>query len=70
MSYLECENTFISKPLLKFYFNNGLGFYILNAYKYRFFPKFYGTIQKDFWEIGFYFTGYIFEIMWNKRFKV
>ena len=70
MSYLEDNNIFISKPLLKLYFDNGLGLYILNSYTYRFFPKFYGSIKKDYWELGFYFAGYIFEIMWNKYFKV
>lgn len=62
--------TFISRPLTKLYFNNGFGLYILNAYKFRIFPKFYGEFRKDSWEFGFYFLGFIFEVMWNKHFRV
>jgi hypothetical protein len=62
--------TSVSRPLLKIFFNNGFGLYILTAIKFRFFPRFYGIIKKDFWEIGFYFLWWDFEIMWNKSFKV
>ena len=64
------ENVFVSQPHYKIVFENGLGFYILNSYKFQAFPKFYGVIRKEFWELGFYFRGWIFEIMWNKAFKV
>lgn len=63
------EKVFVSQPYYKIVLKNGLGFYILNSYKYFLFPKFYGMIRNDFWEIGFNFGGYIFEIMWNKHFK-
>lgn len=64
------EKVFVSQPHYKIVFEDGLGFYILNSYKFSFIPKFYGNITKDFWEFGFYFAGWIFEIMWNKSFKV
>ena len=64
------EQVFVSQPYYKIVFEDGLGFYILNSYKFTPLPKFYGTIRKDFWEFGFYFAGWIFEIMWNKSFKV
>jgi len=67
--WLDENNIFVSKPRLKIYFKNGLGFYILNSHSYYLFPKFYGRISKTFWEIGFNFAGYIFEIMWNKSFE-
>lgn len=63
------DNVFISRPLSKILFDDGLGFYILNSYSYRLIPKFYGSFHKDHWEVGFYFANYIFEIMWNKHFK-
>ena len=59
---------FISRPYFKVIFENGLGFYILNSFKFSFFPKFYGTFQSTFWEFGFRFTGWTFEVMWNKAF--
>ena len=64
------EKVFVSQPHYKIVFKNGLGFYILNSYKFQSFPKFYGTLHKEFWEFGFYFRNWIFEIMWNKAFKV
>ena len=64
------ERVFVSQPYYKIVFENGLGFYILNSYKFQIFPKFYGIIKKEFWELGFYFRSWIFEIMWNKAFKV
>jgi len=63
------ERVFVSQPHYKIVFEDGLGLYILNSYKFSYFPKFYGTFKKDFWEVGFYFAGWIFEIMWNKAFK-
>lgn len=64
------DNVFVSQPYYKIVLANGLGFYILNSYKYNLIPRFYGTIKKTYWEFGFYFAGWIFEIMWNKSFKV
>lgn len=64
------RGVFVSQPYFKVVFKNGLGFYILNSYKYNLIPKFYGTVNSSFWEFGFYFAGYIFEVMWNKAFKI
>jgi hypothetical protein len=61
---------FISRPYFKVVLDNGLGFYILNAFKYNLFPKFYGTFTETFCEFGVSFAGWIFEVMWNKAFKV
>ena len=61
---------FISRPYFKVVLDNGLGFYILNAFKYNLFPKFYGTFTETFCEFGFSFAGWTFEVMWNKAFKV
>ena len=64
------ENVFVSQPYYKIVFEDGLGFYILNSYKFYWIPKFYGKIHSTFWEFGFSYAGWTFEIMWNKYFKV
>lgn len=64
------ERVFVSQPHYKIVFEDGLGFYILNSYKYCWFPKFYAVFKKNFWELGFYFAGWIFEIQWNKAFSI
>lgn len=64
------KNVFVSRPYYKIVFDNGLGFYILNSYKFRLLPRFYGMIHSTFWELGFDLCGWTFEIMWNKYFKI
>ena len=59
---------FVSQPHFKIVWNNGLGLYILNAFRFHRFPKFYGTFHKTFWEFGFSFLGWTCEVMWNKSF--
>ena len=59
---------FISRPYFKIIFGNGLGFYLLNSFRFNLLPKFYGTFHKTFWEFGFRFVGLNFEVMWNKAF--
>ncbi len=60
---------FISKPHFKILLNNGLGFYILNAFKFYIIPKCYArTSKKSHWVVGCSFMGWIFEVMWNKAF--
>lgn len=66
--WAENLRVFISRPYFKVVLDNGLGFYILNAFEYNLFPKFYGTFHKTFWEFGFRFAGVNFEVMWNKTF--
>jgi len=61
---------FISRPYFKIVLDSGLGFYILNSHKYFLFPKFYGAFNSSFWEFGFKFACWTFEVMWNKSFKV
>jgi hypothetical protein len=60
---------FISRPFFKIIFGNGFGFYILNSFKFYFLPRFYYKFENTYWEFGFRFAGYIFEVMWNKYFK-
>lgn len=60
---------FISRPFFKIILDNGLGFYILNSFRFNLFPRFYGTFHKTFWEFGFRFIGVNFEVMWNKAFS-
>lgn len=60
---------FISRPHFKIVFNNGFGVYILNALKFNVLPEFYATFGKYFWEFGFRFMGWNFEVMWSKAFK-
>ena len=62
--------TYVSRPLLKIFFDNGFGLYILNAHKFRLLPKFYGIFRDNYWEFGFYIFKLDFEVMWNKSFKV
>ena len=64
------ERVFVSQPHYKIVFANGLGFYIINSYNYKKFPKFYAMFRKEFWELGLNFLGWLFEIQWNKSFKV
>lgn len=68
--YEKTPGIYVSKPLAKIFFNNGLGFYILPSMKFFFIPRFYGMIHSTFWEFGIRVWGYYFEIMWNKHFKV
>ena len=66
--WADDPRVFISRPYFKVVLDNGLGFYILNAFKYNLFPRFYGTFRKTFCEFGFSFAGWTFEVMWNKAF--
>jgi len=66
---IKQSNTFVSRPLAKLYFRNGFGLYILNSHNFYFIPRFYGMIRESFWEFGFRFLGFYFEVMWNKAFK-
>jgi len=66
--WIDDPRVLISRPYFKIVFDNGLGFYTLNALSFRLFPKFYGTFHKTFWEFGISFVGWTFEVMWNKAF--
>ena len=66
--WADDPRVFISQPYFKIVLDNGLGFYILNAFKFNLFPRFYGTFRSSFWEFGFSLAGWTFEVMWNKAF--
>ena len=68
-NWADDPRVFISRPFFKIILGNGLGFYILNSFKFHFIPKFYGAFHKTFWEFGFRFAGVNFEVMWNKAFS-
>lgn len=59
---------FISQPYFKIALNNGLGVYILNAFKFHTILKCYGVFRKTSWELGVSFVGWTFELMWNEAF--
>lgn len=64
-------NVFVSKVYKSFSLpKNGAGIYILNSYKFFFFPRFYFSKSSDRIEAGVNFAGWICEFMWNKAFKV
>jgi len=64
------KNMFVSRPHFKIVGENGVGIYILNSYKFRFFPKVYGTFHPTYWEVGIDFAGWTLEFMWNKSFSI
>jgi hypothetical protein len=68
--YEDDPNVYVSKPLIKIFFNNGFGLYILTSHKFFIIPKFYGMLHKTFWEFGFKWLNWTFEVMWNKFFKI
>jgi len=68
-NWLNKNNMFVSYPKWKFLFK-GWGLYILPAFNYRLFPKFYFFKNKYFIEGGIDFAGYLFEIQRNKNEKV
>lgn len=66
----NAPNVFVSKVYFKIFLWNGAGIYILNSYKFRFFPRFYLQRAKTHVECGVNFAGWICEFMWNKAFEV
>jgi hypothetical protein len=66
--WADDPGVFISRPYFKVVFNNGLGLYVLNAFRFNLFPRFYGAFRKTSWEVGFSLLGWTFEIMWLKAF--
>jgi len=64
------KDVFVSCPYFKIVFNNGLGIYILNSYKFNFVPRFYFNKQKDFFEGGVFLFNFMLDVMWNKSFKI
>ena len=60
---------FVSKVYFRLPILTGASIYILNAYKYNFFPKLYLNIAKNHIECGVNFAGWIIEFMWNRSFE-
>ena len=60
------NNIFISKVIKKLTFSNFTGIYILNSYKFNWFPKFFGMKSKYNIECGFNWLGFIFEYQYNR----
>jgi hypothetical protein len=57
---------FISKVIKRLFLGKLGGFYILNSYKFNWFPKFYGAFRKYWVECGVSWLGYIFEYQYNR----
>jgi hypothetical protein len=67
--FLKKEKIFVSKPFYKIFLWNGAGFYFLNSYKFRIFPKFFFMKRSTFIEFGIDWLGVNAEFMWNKAFE-
>jgi len=63
--WIKENNLFISKVHYRITFKN-LGLYILNSYKFRWFPKPFGMKGKYFIEFGVNWLGWILEFQWSK----
>ena len=59
------NDIFISKVCYRIRFAD-IGFYILNSYKFRWFPKFFGHYNKYYIECGFNWLGWILELQWSR----
>jgi len=58
------NNVFISKVIKRLVFGR-CGVYILNAYKFNLFPRFYGAFRTYWIECGFSWLGYMVEFQYN-----
>jgi hypothetical protein len=67
--WADGSKVFISRPYFKIVLNSGLGVYVMNAFRFNLFPRFYGTFHKTFWEFGVSFVGWTLEVMWNKTYS-
>ena len=57
---------FISKVIKRLFLGKLGGLYILNSYRFNWFPRFYGMTNKYNIELGFNWLGYIFEYQYNR----
>lgn len=60
------NNIFISKVIKRLFLGKLGGVYILNSYKFNWFPKFFGMKGKYYIECGFNWLGYIIEFQFNR----
>lgn len=63
--WIEENNLFISKVHYCIKFKD-FGLYILNAYKFNLFPKFFGMKNKYYIECGINWLGCLLEFQWSK----
>jgi len=65
--YFESNDIFVSKVYYRITLK-GMGFYILNSFKFNWIPKPFGFGMKNkyFIECGINWLGWIFEFQWNK----
>lgn len=63
--WIEENNLFISKVHYRIKFKD-FGLYILNSYKFNWFPKFFGMKNKYYIECGINWLGWLLEFQWSK----
>lgn len=63
--WIKENNLFISKVHYRIKFKD-FGLYILNSYKFNWFPKFFGMKNKYYIECGVNWLGWILEFQWSK----
>jgi len=59
------NNIFLSKVHYRIRFKD-FGLYILNSYKFKLFPKFFGIKGKYYIECGINWLGWIIEFQWSR----
>jgi len=63
--WIQENNLFISKVHYRIKFKD-FGLYILNSYKFNWFPKFFGMKNKYYIECGINWLGWLLEFQWSK----
>jgi hypothetical protein len=62
---MKAQGRLISKVYYRITFK-GMGLYILNSFKFKFFPNFFCMNSKYYVECGVNWFGWILEFQWNK----
>ena len=62
---MKAQGRFFSKVYYRIRYKD-IGFYILNSFQFKLFPKFFCMNSKYFTECGFNWLGWIFEFQWNR----
>lgn len=62
-------HVFVCRPYFKIVLDNGAGVYVLNAFEYNLFPKFYYAFEHAHWIIGFRMAGWTLQVAWHKCFE-
>jgi len=63
--YLNSNDIFVSKVYQRIRYKN-FGLYILNSFKFRLLPRFFGHKNKYYIECGVNWLGWILEFQWSK----